>query len=112
MSVSDGHPHASLADEVRSAIGDLERARRDLRHDDMSPSEEVLRRLERMVSRIGEAQLDRSSETYPLLLALIDELETTVRVFDEERLDLRERLRSTSRSMAAGAAYLRAREKK
>ena len=61
----------------------------------------------RSASKGALERVDRDT-IKPTMLALLDELERTIVTFADEHRHLGDKLRSTSQSMAAGAAYRQA----
>ena len=103
-------PSSPLIDELRAILAGLEHARRALGQGQLVEAEEFWPRLESCARRL--AALDRQERDgglQPVMLALMDELQRTIMAFTTEHRRLGDRLRSTSRSMAAGTAYHQAR---
>jgi hypothetical protein len=99
---------SSLNDELQAVLTGLQRARQALDQDAFAETADLWPRLERCTRLL--APLDRNQRTMirPALLALLDELQRTIAAFGTEHRLLGDRLRAASRSLAADAAYRRA----
>ncbi len=97
-----------LIDELRAILAALEHARRALANGDLSKIDELWLRLDNCARRLAVLDREGRDGVKPVMLALLDELERTIESFGAERQNLVDKLKSTSRSMAAGAAYLQA----
>lgn len=95
----------SLIDELKAVLAGLEHARRALREDGLPETDGLWPRLERCASRLKTLDGQECHDIRPILLALLDELERTIATFGVEHRHLRDKLKSTRRSMAADAAY-------
>lgn len=98
-------PAPSVKDELRAIIAGLEHARRSLARDDLQEADELWPRLERCAREIATLDHTARKGLRPVMLALLDELERTIAAFGTKHGDLERKLRSASRSLAAGAAY-------
>lgn len=97
-----------LIDEFQAILAALEHARRALDKGDLAETEELWPRLDRCARRLATLDHDERAGTKPVMLALLDELQRTIEAFGEEHRHLGDKLKSASRSMAAGAAYRQA----
>lgn len=98
-------PQQPLIDELRAILVALEHARRTLGQRVVLEADDLWPRLERCARRLSSLDLDERDGIKPTMLALLDELEKTISAFGEERRHLADKLKSRSRSLAAGAAY-------
>ena len=101
-------PALSVINELRAILASLEHARRALGNDNLSEIDELWPRLDRCARRLAMLDRDDRDGIKPVILALLDELEQTMEVFGAEHRHLGNKLKSASRSMAAGAAYRQA----
>ncbi|MEM7042738.1 MAG: hypothetical protein AAF543_08000 [Pseudomonadota bacterium] len=99
---------STLTDDLKAAIVGLAHARQALAAGDLDMADELWRGLDRCAYGLAAIDGDDRERMRPVLLALLEELERTVAVFGAEHRDLGDRLRSASRSLAAGAAYRQA----
>ncbi len=83
----------------------LEHARRTLGDSDILEADELWSRLDRCARRLSGVDSDERDAIKPIMLAVLDELEQTIAAFGAEHRHLAEKLKSRSRSLAAGAAY-------
>lgn len=105
MTQDAGGQYVSLGEELRATLACLAHARQALRQDGLEHLDDFWPRIERCAERIAELGLEERRGLQPMLLALLDEVEVTIAAFAADFRQLREILRSTHRSQAAGAAY-------
>ena len=98
----------TLIDDLQAAIAGLAAARRALASEDFDGADELWHHLDRCAYALTALQGEDRDRMKPTMLALLDELERTIAAFGAEHRDLGDRLRSASRSLAAGAAYRQA----
>lgn len=101
-------PTLPMSGECQAVLAALEHARRTLGKGDLSETEELWPRLDRCARRLATLEPDERDGIKPVMLALLDELQRTIEAFGDEHRHLGEKLKSASRSMAAGAAYRQA----
>ena len=102
-------PSASqLIDELQAILGGLRHARRMLGEDSLSDSSDLWQRIETCSTRLSKLKGGERDQIKPTILALLDEVQQSISAFEAERHDLADRLKSTHRNKAAGAAYRQA----
>lgn len=99
---------SSLHEELQAIITGLKLARRSLGNESLVETDEFWLRIEQCACRVAELDHLERDGVWPVMLALLDELERTVAAFDAEHRQLGVKLRSADRRMAAGAAYRKA----
>ena len=97
-----------LIDELKAMISGLEHARLSLNQGDIGKQDELWHRLDQCTLKIRTLDGVERDRLKPVMLALMDELGRTIETFTRERSALGEQLKSTSRNVAAGAAYRQA----
>ncbi|MDH3659376.1 MAG: hypothetical protein OEU92_04985 [Alphaproteobacteria bacterium] len=101
-------PSPPLIDELKAILAGVEHARRALAQGQLVEADEFWPRLESCARRLAALDRQERDGIKPVMLALMDELQRTIMAFTTEHHQLGDRLRSTSRSMAAGTAYRQA----
>lgn len=99
----------SLIDELQAITVGIGHARHLLGKDKYSETNDLWQRLETCACDLAKLDRNERDKLRPVLLTLLDELQKTISAFDAEHQDLGNKLKSTHRNMAAGAAYRQAR---
>lgn len=102
-------PASSVSDELQAVLAVLRHARQALDQGNLAATADLWPRLERCARLVARLDRPQRSALRPVLLTVLDEIERTVGAFGAEQSLLRDRLKTASRSLAADAAYRRAR---
>ena len=96
---------AIIERDIRSVLALLARSRQLTEQDEAFSLEGLVARIEALSQQIHTLAPPHRQQLQPLLMALLDELNRTVTVFEGDLKSTGDKLASVRQSRAAGAAY-------
>ncbi|MEZ5930488.1 MAG: hypothetical protein R3F54_00765 [Alphaproteobacteria bacterium] len=99
---------STLRDELLAVLTGLRHARQALDREALAQTADLWPRLERCARLVARLDRAQRSAIRPVLLTVLDELQRTIAAYGAEHRELRDKLKSASRNLAADAAYRRA----
>lgn len=105
MSDGDDAQGSSLEAEMKAVLARLVHAREAQSRDKAEHLDDVGQHIQALARRIADLSPVERQGVRPLLLALLDEVERTIEVFQEGMAGMRQDLTSAHQSRTAGAAY-------
>jgi hypothetical protein len=109
MSGQDDAAEQALRDEMATVLVRLTQARRMLGQEEAWEADDLNRELQAVAGRIAGFSPIERRRMQPSLLALLDDVERTIAVFEEGLAGMRRDLSAANQGRTAGAAYRRKR---
>lgn len=105
-----GGPTTDLEAELDAVLTHVRQARQALIRDEIEDFDDLSAIVDQCMTRITRLGPDQRRQLRPNLLALLDELQTTISAFRTETKRLSHDLQHTRQTRRAGAAYYQARK--